>query len=711
MNMFSRVLFSLSILMFLSGCASTIATTHSSSYWQPAGNEEQEQQSRGVGVALAGGGTKAASFSMGVLSAVVKEGALGKVEAISTVSGGSYAGLFLFSRLIEDEANGDLSLDKAKAYFEDCLPRSYLGESESQPFFSKNVLEQIGGRFCDEEGAIVSSGGQAQPYLDQQYVRCSQDILEKGCTFTQINEDLSSVSTIVGLLVSTGLSLPFSLTANTLFDWPVNLSPSKQAYQEGMGVAYGMHPTNSNVLTRNHKSKYCDDGYSNCALKPSLNQLLAPSVILDPASRPQFSDLAKLYNHDDAPPIWMLNATVAPSRSVFGWLNKNKTDIERYTFSMTAYKQGSGEFGALDLESQGVDLLEAATASAAFFDANQTVLKQPLKGAAGIGQHLLNLNWGLDVNNPKASQSRRNIRSFLPFPFYYLDYLAYSEPAYIRLIDGGSSDNLGAYRLVLDGFKDIIISDHAQDGKGVMGDLCLLRNELAIRHGRYLHMPSLSGWPLPCKSVSERSMAGGKYELWFPKQPESEAGKSYHYPVHAWPYPFLTGCVSTSRDSSSCAEDKSVQRIWLIKPAVDFAHYLGTQTHSEQVVSCGRDALLQLPCEASAFMVGSDVDKHLHAFPSFPQHKTVSMTLDSSSLQYGAYKDLAEFYTSLTLKAIQQGAFDQILKTQKLHPIRYTLDKPATPVNSRRGDVDIGSWTLVERNKARDAFSKLIYGD
>jgi hypothetical protein len=45
-----------------------------------------------LGVALAGGGTKAASFSMGVLDGLNEKDMLKDVDVISTVSGGGYTG-------------------------------------------------------------------------------------------------------------------------------------------------------------------------------------------------------------------------------------------------------------------------------------------------------------------------------------------------------------------------------------------------------------------------------------------------------------------------------------------------------------------------------------------------------------------------------------------------------------------------------------------
>lgn len=58
-----------------------------------------------LGLALAGGGTKAADFSLGILQGLTESGVMEHVDAVSTVSGGSYAGLWYFSRLLNQDEN------------------------------------------------------------------------------------------------------------------------------------------------------------------------------------------------------------------------------------------------------------------------------------------------------------------------------------------------------------------------------------------------------------------------------------------------------------------------------------------------------------------------------------------------------------------------------------------------------------------------------
>lgn len=112
---------------------------------------DARKNANSLAVTLAGEGTKASSFSMGVLSAFASEKlaasgaperdsrALWQTDLISTVSGGSYAGYFLYSRLIHlmpprarcsDDAPPAESVrsyaETVRGYFAECIPASLL---------------------------------------------------------------------------------------------------------------------------------------------------------------------------------------------------------------------------------------------------------------------------------------------------------------------------------------------------------------------------------------------------------------------------------------------------------------------------------------------------------------------------------------------------------------------------------------------------------
>jgi hypothetical protein len=59
-----------------------------------------------VGVALSGGGIRSATFSLGVVQALAKTGALARIGILSTVSGGSYIGCFVRSLFVPPDLRG-----------------------------------------------------------------------------------------------------------------------------------------------------------------------------------------------------------------------------------------------------------------------------------------------------------------------------------------------------------------------------------------------------------------------------------------------------------------------------------------------------------------------------------------------------------------------------------------------------------------------------
>jgi hypothetical protein len=705
-------------VLAITGCCKTEPVKITSHQFWP------ENHRREIGVALAGGGTKASSFAMGVLSALSHKDMLWKTDAISTVSGGSYAGFFLYSRLIADHRAKVMSEEKTKAYFQDCITYEYHNRNSYKDGtlnFTKDQFAKIADDFCKNppganfaEDFCKENTDEIDCYLHQQYVECGQDILETSCNFSRTGADVSEYFNIGRLLGVSLLTAPFSLVANTVFDWPVNLSPSRQGYEDGIGRTYGLYPTTFDALEK-EKEKYCINSFQNC-------ELINGIPLLSRNLRPKFSDLRSLYeNNSNRPPVWMINATAAPSRSIFGWLNRNDTDINLYSFRMSPFLQASNAYGAVDLEHENIDVLDAVTASAAFLDANQRVKGAPLvRFGLGIFQHFFNLNWGIDIPHPDVCETRRVLRSLLPFPVYYIDYVVNGNPAYIRLVDGGSSDDLGAYSLISDKYKDVIISDHAEDVDGTMADLCLLRNELLARHNWYLHMPGLQDWPKPCAAQRKRSMEENRVVAnLFPELDEQELKKLYYYPVHAWPYPFLAGCVSTSGDPGKCeAPDKIISRLWLIKPAIDYPFFLANQRqdgNSKTISECGGEKYL--PCETSKFLINNIGNLNSHNVPIFPQNRTVFMTIDSSHTLYKAYRELARAYTEAAIDAIkttQKDAlfFTKLIQRQGKYPIQAAIhDKSKLRFDYAISDIEMPGWTLKKRDQARNCIHDGLCGE
>ncbi|HEX5182127.1 MAG TPA: hypothetical protein VFW19_03135 [Allosphingosinicella sp.] len=75
--------------------------------------KDRELRRRLVGLALAGGGIRSATFSLGLIQALARrpaggwaQNALGRIDILSTVSGGGYIGCFLRSLFVPGEARG-----------------------------------------------------------------------------------------------------------------------------------------------------------------------------------------------------------------------------------------------------------------------------------------------------------------------------------------------------------------------------------------------------------------------------------------------------------------------------------------------------------------------------------------------------------------------------------------------------------------------------
>ncbi len=72
-------------------------------WWAAEGGETPDAV---VGLALAGGGIRSATFSLGLIQALARRGKLGGIDVMSTVSGGSYLGCFLRSLFLPRSCRG-----------------------------------------------------------------------------------------------------------------------------------------------------------------------------------------------------------------------------------------------------------------------------------------------------------------------------------------------------------------------------------------------------------------------------------------------------------------------------------------------------------------------------------------------------------------------------------------------------------------------------
>lgn len=692
------------------------------------------------GLALAGGGTKASSFSMGVLRGFVQTGLIERVDILSTVSGGSYAGLWFNYRYVLDDPSfrspGKTSLATQKGWFQDCYPArywtrldlTYLGVVKGSSDVQKAALQKLGLNPCPAENfsnylegenstevARADDGGDPDRYRFQNYVRGYQDLFNVGndllgrpaFDYEATSESNRLVAYGTPLVFQTLGAMALTIVPNYLFDWEINLSPTRRAYRNGIARTYGASPI------------ACYDG--GCAdVKKKRGIRLEGDV--EKAKSIGFDEIKRASEVKGAP-LWVVNATAGEDRSV--WDLRKPSPFDLTAFEFTAHGVGSGLYG-YDFKPQQIlpSPLEASVASAAFLDTQQKwVGKPPGRNGLAMLMKVFAAEWGVSVRNPNLSDAAYRTHYALPFPLYYAHYFqATEDSAYIHLSDGGQSENLGAYALVRRHVRTMVLSDHAEDEKGTMGDVCRLKNGLP--DDLTLVLPGLQNLDEQCQN-NEKDEHG--------------------YNVYQWKSPVLVGCIIPKSQAASQANkiamfkregsneaggtggveptvcgnlddpDTYQARVFIIKPALANRGLLkslerfnaacfpsedkdNTKPEESADSACSKRIIQECTasrlegddspmwkgapppsCEVYSFLKlngtkGPGLDKN--GCPIFPQYKTVAMTANSSPWMYGAMRDLASYYAERVSwffnehGDLDKARFDQEMGYQAGSPIR-----------------------------------------
>lgn len=659
------------LLIQLTACA----TLHSDI--DPSADDDVPPGQRPViAVTLSGGGSKAAPYALGVLQGLVENGDLQEIDYVSSVSGGGYAALYLYSRAFDIKQGAMQAPVSLAASFQDCLPRIYAGSPDSGAF---RLAEVPGKQTCPDSTNNWVDGDR---YRFQNHLRGFQNVLRDDFVYRTTSQESGAVRWMMTkhVLSSLATAIPHHF-ANSAFDWKVRMSPTGAQYDEGVNRAWALTsaPLQAGV---------CADGRS-CPRSPVGSE--------DPADGMNFEQLRELIDDSrsqdcgkpaHAPcglPDWYINATAA-NHPVRHYFSANPYTLED-VFSFSRWGFGSN---ALGRHSWGRNPLQptltvpqAVAASAAFFDIMPPNDWPPLtRMGAAATEHLLNLSWGTTIKNysvePDEYSRRRSIHNVLPFPLYLFHRNSYDkEGVRIRLSDGGRSENLGAYTALRLGATHLILVDAAGDPLAQLDDVCALRHQLrdprsktgddqnavVARHRSMvdLQLDGLSWGPagndvplsIWCNESARRDFI-------------AQRGLRDIDLIRNWPTPVLTGCVLTQEaDGRKCeayAAEMIVARIFLLKPAITatasarYAQYQKTAGHclakapedskravpSDRLATCNElltrayeDLADVLPPESVGFMLVNQ------EYNLFPQHSTVRMTAASSPTLFGAYRELA----------------------------------------------------------------------
>lgn len=451
-----------------------------------------------LGLALSGGGSKAAPFAIGVIKRFIDNGWIYRTHYLTSVSGGGYAAFYLYYRayravMAAEHANdpqqpqitpdevtveADPQWPGLTPYFADA--RDVSDKTASWPYltvrssdFAKNGPPMPYSLASNLKGCLnlmpVDPGAVPVQYYDmwiaqkqefyQGWVECYQDMLmTHPAVESTTTPDDSQLAADFGLLFLESIATaPAHYVANLIFDWKKPLSPTQYDYLYGIERTYAFFPGRNDALPRP----------------------LHDEVFRQLANCLEFRDIAQIYLADDATinnaiggtlPKWIMEST-GTNGNVGLDLSPQHYDLSQDVFEISFDEYGSGRFGYVKGAPSviGLTVPYAVLASAAFADTAQRSLTVP-RGVVDIAIQGFNIRWGIDVPNYNVSNAHRIAHSFLIWPFYYLDdpmtpYTRYAAHApTIHLSDGGQSgDNLGLVAMFRRGVKNIVVAAGEDD--------------------------------------------------------------------------------------------------------------------------------------------------------------------------------------------------------------------------------------------------------
>lgn len=387
-----------------------------------------------LGLALSGGGTRSASFNIGLLAGLNNTNQLDQIDYISTVSGGSYAAYWYYSKLYYLKDSGG---DTEKDLFRLC-------------FSNSDLLE-------DGDAECVSADNS---YRFQRHLQNNSLILKKHSMMLG-DDNKTHWGHFVPITLRSIYEPPISNTLE-FFGLDNNIYSARNYYKDGIERTYGLYPNESNI-----KGLMSGEFVGNDDSLHRANEHKYRAEFLSITSLTE-----RLYSstNEKKPPIWIINTTTAPTNSFRmsrlysdPYVNEPFRDA---IYEITPFSLGSGLTGYISTE-------EAVNMKCSYMSEDDSCLRSlsdyvALSGAAvdltpytsGLGTLGMSLMgvWGLELGD------------------YSINPNDFNHPAYLS--DGGHSDNLGAYSLIKRGVDRIIISDAEADPNGQVGGLKRLAKQL-----------------------------------------------------------------------------------------------------------------------------------------------------------------------------------------------------------------------------------------
>lgn len=411
------------------------------------------------GLALSGGGSRSASFNVGVLKALFeyrypgedrnRDNLIKKFDYLSSVSGGSWASYWFYMH---------------ELYKDNPIKKHIVSEcpSSSVEYKTKDIF------------AIKEELPIGEPVNSFRF----QHHLENNSEFINITKSKLARYIENGF---TGLmhgveALTFHKIFDGVFDAYPDTSLLKPTYRMGLERTYGLVP--------------CD--LSDPEKFTFLNQKSAALIVNDQAGQARkvsFHQLAKLikkrsiHAEKEGTNDELFRLPIPIINTAMGYDGKIPKKFEQSVFWVTPFTFGSAGKNNYESPYSALKFSHLVAASGAAMDGQA----RGYKDIEDFGMWLFNLNLGYKVPNPRSRQHEKINSGLAPFPIYALVnklWLAERRP-FVRLSDGGHADNLGVYALVQRQVKNIVVIDAEHDPEmsyqGLKSLTSHLKNELGYQ--------------------------------------------------------------------------------------------------------------------------------------------------------------------------------------------------------------------------------------
>lgn len=439
-----------------------------------------------LGLALSGGGTKAAVFSHGVMHGLADQGILDHVDVISSTSGGGYAAYWLMAKRLDAIRNPRHYGGDYRAIFQDCFPAWMIAAGDSAAYqkllaAARQKALAAGQEVCRDVLHFSDRKG-GDPYRWQAHLLRWPDVFEEG--FTPLTGEPQSApyfnEFVAGL--ATLLEGPFSWLGGERDSYLAT------SYQYGIERAWGLHPR-ERAKHEPPDSRAAWD-YTNASTEDP--RWVRPPLHVDSGTM-KWADLRAAYAQEPTLPLWVLNTMQG---------QKAKAPNPHNLFELTPFQYGSPRWGYVKEPPPLESIAQGVRASAAFADSQGMWEPRKIKWLEAAARLFPGASWGVPFRHP-------------------------GSPGALRLSDGGGADNLALVSAVRRGLDDVIVVDTDHDPSGRMDQLCWSRN-LLVAEGFRVSFPALDGFDEMC----DRQLPG------------REGAQQLAYNVSAWLNPVVHGTLT-----------------------------------------------------------------------------------------------------------------------------------------------------------------------